>query len=106
MCLHKEKKRLVMDKKDNATTTTNVGTSGITGGKGYNYSTGPKSYGWICPICGTVNAPWKPTCDCDKNYVYAFQGEPLWPLNKKGQDIDAGIHVTTPPNCPEGATPC
>lgn len=97
-----------MDKKDNIATTTNTGTSEVTGGKGYSYScsTGPKSYGWICPICGTVNAPWKPTCDCSKNYAYAFQGEPLWPLNKKGQDIDVGIHVTTPPNCPEGATPC
>ena len=20
--------------------------------------------GWICPRCGKVNAPWKPTCDC------------------------------------------
>lgn len=20
--------------------------------------------GWACPACGTVNAPWKPTCDC------------------------------------------
>lgn len=20
-------------------------------------------YGWVCPICGAVNAPWKGTCD-------------------------------------------
>lgn len=20
--------------------------------------------GWECPKCGTVNAPWKPQCDC------------------------------------------
>lgn len=20
--------------------------------------------GWICPKCGKVNAPWKPSCDC------------------------------------------
>ena len=20
--------------------------------------------GWICPRCGTVNAPWKDKCDC------------------------------------------
>lgn len=26
----------------------------------------PMSYGWICPKCGRVNAPWKSTCDCSK----------------------------------------
>lgn len=24
----------------------------------------PMSYGWICPKCGRVNAPWKDHCDC------------------------------------------
>lgn len=24
----------------------------------------PMSYGWVCPKCGRVNAPWKSTCDC------------------------------------------
>lgn len=22
------------------------------------------SKGWVCPKCGTANAPWKETCDC------------------------------------------
>lgn len=26
----------------------------------------PMSYGWVCPKCGRVNAPWKSTCDCSK----------------------------------------
>lgn len=26
----------------------------------------PMSYGWVCPKCGRVNAPWKGTCDCCK----------------------------------------
>lgn len=25
----------------------------------------PAQQGWICPICGTVNAPWMPSC-CKK----------------------------------------
>lgn len=25
----------------------------------------PAQQGWICPLCGTVNAPWMPTC-CKK----------------------------------------
>ena len=24
----------------------------------------PPQQGWICPICGRVNAPWMPTCGC------------------------------------------
>ena len=23
------------------------------------------SYGWICPKCGKVHAPWDPECDCN-----------------------------------------
>ena len=26
----------------------------------------PMAYGWVCPKCGRVNAPWKSTCDCSK----------------------------------------
>lgn len=24
----------------------------------------PVQQGWQCPVCGMVNAPWKPVCDC------------------------------------------
>jgi len=24
----------------------------------------PTEYGWRCPACGTVNAPWRPQCTC------------------------------------------
>jgi len=23
--------------------------------------------GWVCPLCGRVNSPWKETCDCFKD---------------------------------------
>lgn len=32
--------------------------------------------GWECPKCGTVNAPWKSTCDCSKRLKHPFEGHP------------------------------
>lgn len=33
----------------------------------------PIQQGWQCPVCGTVNAPWKPVCDCQvlNNPIYS-----------------------------------
>jgi len=28
------------------------------------------NHGWVCPVCGRVNAPWKATCDCNGNSNY------------------------------------
>ena len=34
----------------------------------------PTEYGWACPRCGRINAPWKSNCDCSgKTYWY-----PTW----------------------------
>ena len=30
----------------------------------------PTEYGWACPRCGRINAPWKSQCDCSGNYYY------------------------------------
>lgn len=27
----------------------------------------PAQYGWICPRCGKVHAPWVSECDCSNN---------------------------------------
>ncbi len=27
------------------------------------YTMSPQQ-GWVCPLCGKVNAPWSPSCDC------------------------------------------
>lgn len=28
--------------------------------------------GWVCPLCGRVNAPWMPCCSCtDKEAYYS-----------------------------------
>lgn len=60
-------------KKDNITVDINnnphqggsIGTT--TDGKGTPITVNPTmSYGWVCPKCGRVNAPWKSTCDCYK----------------------------------------
>lgn len=26
-------------------------------------------YGWICPRCGKVNAPWAPECECSADVM-------------------------------------
>ena len=33
----------------------------------------PKQYGWICPRCGQVNAPWMSVCTCSEqnNVTYS-----------------------------------
>jgi hypothetical protein len=41
------------------------------------------NYGWICPRCSRVNAPWKETCDCSPaiwNYE-VFPSGPVYPPN-------------------------
>lgn len=29
------------------------------------YKYGGYQTGWVCPICGKVNAPWMPCCSCN-----------------------------------------
>lgn len=31
---------------------------------------GSSERGWVCPLCGKANAPWKPECDCHKSSTY------------------------------------
>ena len=44
----------------------------------------PTEYGWACPRCGKINAPWKSQCDCAGGYWYPTWGfnwdyrEPWW----------------------------
>ena len=43
----------------------------------------PTEYGWVCPRCSRVNAPWKSTCDCTGNNWYPTwypwnYSEPWW----------------------------
>lgn len=32
-------------------------------------------YGWICPVCNKVNAPWVEHCDCSKHTNYDVKPE-------------------------------
>lgn len=45
--------------------------------------TPPAQMGWECPKCGTVHAPWVPSCrDCKPS---AFQNTPVTIWNEKGK---------------------
>lgn len=33
-------------------------------------------YGWVCPKCGKVNAPWKDSCNCHLNTPYTPPNTP------------------------------
>ena len=58
-----------------ATTTTKVqvgdSTAGTSTSTSYTINSKPSTeYGWACPRCGRINAPWKSQCDCAGNYYY------------------------------------
>ena len=65
------------------------GSFATTTGTGESYSTSinpPVYYGWVCPKCGRVNAPWKSICDCYKESggytppnIYPFTPAPTTP---------------------------
>ena len=49
-------------------------TTGTSTSTTYKSSSPSMEYGWACPRCGRINAPWKSTCDCSgKTYWY-----PTW----------------------------
>ena len=49
-------------------------TTGTSSSTTYKSSPPSMEYGWACPRCGRINAPWKSTCDCSgKTYWY-----PTW----------------------------
>lgn len=39
-------------------------TTGTSTSTTYKTSSPPTEYGWACPRCGRINAPWKSQCDC------------------------------------------
>ena len=49
-------------------------TTGTSSSTTYKSSSPSIEYGWACPRCGRINAPWKSQCDCSgKTYWY-----PTW----------------------------
>lgn len=83
-------------------TTTTVGTGTIN-----------MQYGWVCPKCGKVHAPWKDSCDCYLNTPYTppnttpinpnpapdpFNPMPSWPQAPKVGD-DPGWWWKYGPKC-------
>ena len=54
-------------------------------------SSPPTEYGWACPRCGRINAPWKSQCDCSGYGYY-----PTWEWSKPYYD-EWWKHVTCAP---------
>lgn len=52
------------------TGTIKVGNSvtGTSTTQSYNYTQPKIEYGWECPRCGHINAPWVRQCDCPRNH--------------------------------------
>lgn len=47
-----------------------------------------KKYGWICPKCGAVMAPWKSNCDyCIPNFNITAQQPSCWDNRGSGKPI-------------------
>ena len=91
-------------------TTATVGT--VTAESNYN-----TQYGWVCPKCGKVNAPWKDSCNCYLNVPYMppntpspapFNPMPSWPQTPEIGDAPGwwqyGPSCTTPIPCVITAT--
>jgi hypothetical protein len=71
-----------------STTTSQTTATTETIGTGTIVSNSNMQYGWICPKCGKVNAPWKDSCNCYLNIPYTppntpaptpFNPMPSWP---------------------------
>ena len=46
----------------------------------------PVKEGWVCPKCGTVNAPWMPACgnsNCNKKSNVDWNNVPPWAKDKE-----------------------
>lgn len=88
-----------------AATTTTVGTGAV-------ISNSSMQYGWVCPRCGKVNAPWKDSCNCYLNIPYTppntpaptpFNPTPSWPQTPEIGDAPGWWQYG--PNCGE-PIPC
>ena len=54
-------------------------TTGTSTSTSYTISYKPSiEYGWACPRCGRINAPWKSQCDCSGNYWYPSWEKPQY----------------------------
>ena len=71
-----------------STTNPQTNATATTVGTGTIVSNSNIQYGWVCPKCGKVNAPWKDSCSCYLNTPYTppntptptpFNPMPSWP---------------------------
>lgn len=79
-----------------STTTSQTTATNTTVGTGTIASNSNMQYGWVCPKCGKVHAPWKDSCDCHLNIPYTppntpaptpFNPMPSWPQTPEVGDV-------------------
>lgn len=51
-----------------------------------------KNEGWVCPLCGVVNAPWVEQCHCRNAAQPAWLPvPPVWPWPSPPYEITCGV---------------
>ena len=71
-------------------------TTGTSTSTTYKSSPPPTEYGWVCPRCSRVNAPWKSQCDCSGNNWYpTWNYKEPWQYEVTCQGTDSNKATTT-----------
>ena len=58
-----------------------------------NWSSPPKNYGWICPVCGRGNSPFTSTCPC-RPIDYRMTCGPQWYVNTTSTSMGGTVNET------------
>lgn len=58
----------------------------------------PLQYGWVCPRCNKVHAPWKSSCECPVSTITVYPyNVPGTTANLRNVDISGNCTITAKP---------